>query len=79
MLSKFNKTEGETEKSPRGRSRTEGENTMSEKEEDGLDKAEDRIGKLEDQLIEHNQLEAKEKVMKNREKPVGDKWDMVER
>lgn len=52
---------------------------MSEKEEDGLDKAEDRIGKLEDKLIEHNQLEAKEKVMKNREKPVGDKWDMVER
>ena len=63
----------------RGHSRTEGENTISEKEEHGLDKAEDRIGKLEDRLIERNQLEAKEKTMKYIEKTVGDKWGMVER
>lgn len=45
------------EKFSRGHSRTEGENTKSEKEEQRLDKAEDRTGKLEIRLI-HNQLEA---------------------
>lgn len=62
------------EKFSRGHSRTEGENTKSEKEEQRLDKAEDRTGKLEIRLI-HNQLEAQ----KNKEITVGDKWDIVER
>ena len=73
-LNKLKKIEGEMEKFSRGHTRTEGENTQSEKEEQRLDRKEDRTGKLEVRLI-HNQLEAQ----KSKEITVGDKWDTVER